>query len=238
MPSFFVNLQKRNAYLARTIMKRLYLVLLGAMLCFPAFAQYDFTTELSQRMVVSTASPKFHNYYISLQCAPKPSAEGEFVYFIYSQTSSHKDDDRFRFHLGTSVESALETIGHLQAMLTEPVGTSEMMPNYNSQSEVRVSASKRLGNILRIQNQGQTGFVYLTRQTLEIMEDALSHWDVHTGSAFDKKSLTDWGAIQTEISLYENRLNAGKRKSPTDYSPSYKKLFKQRIREYRNDLKQ
>jgi hypothetical protein len=218
-------------------MKRLLSVLWGLAICLPLFAQYDFSTEIDRQMVVSTASPKFHNYYISLQNAPKPADVGGSVYYIYSQTSSHSDADRFRFHLGSSVEESLATLESLRNLLAQPVNTMDTMPNYNSHSEVKVVASKRKrqGNVLRIKNDGQTGVVYLTSQTLSIMEDALRHWDAEAGTAFAKKNLTDRSAIQAEINLYANRLSSTKG-TPTDYSPSYKKLFKQRIREYKKEL--
>ena len=216
-------------------MKRLLLVLLGVTCCFPLFAQYDFPTEETREMVVSTVSEKFHNYYISLQRAPKPSADGEYVFYIYSQTSSRQDHARFQFHLGTGVEESLQTLGALRDLLAEPVETVESFQNYKSRSDVKVTASRRQGNVLRIQNEGQTGYVYITRQTIDIMDDALRHWDDETATAFAKKDCPDTKSINSEINLYKNRLD--KRKSPTDYSPSYKKLFRTRIRQYKQDLK-
>ena len=218
-------------------MKRLLLLFAGLALSLPLFAQYDFATEYERRMVISTASPKFHNYYISVQNAPKP--DGGSVFYIYSQTSSHADATRFQFHLGSSVEEALQTLDQLQEFLSsKPVEAAETLPNYNSRSEVKVVASKRKrqGNVLRVRNDGQTGVVYLTRQTLDIMEDALRHWNPETGSSFDKQQLSDPSAIQAEINRYANRLSSTK-STPTDYAPSYKKLFKQRIREYKKDLR-
>lgn len=219
-------------------MKRLLLAFLGLALCLPLFAQYDFATEFERKMVISTASPKFHNYYISIQQAPKPASDGGSVYYIYSQTSSHSDYTRFQFHLGTTQEEALQTIATLRDILFQPVGTTDTLQNYNIRSEVKVVASKRKrqGNVLRIHNDGQNGVVYLTRQTLDIMEDALHYWDPEAGTAFARKNLSDPAAIQAEINLYANRLSSTK-SSPTDYAPSYKKLFKQRIREYKKDLR-
>ena len=218
-------------------MKRLSFVLLGLVFCLPLFAQYDFATEFERQMVISTASPKFHNYYISIQHAPKPGSDGGSVYYIYSQTSSHSDYTRFQFHLGTTQEEALQTIATLRDILSRPVGTTDTLQNYNIRSEVKVVAStrQRQGNVLRIHNDGQNGVVYLTRQTLDIMEDALRHWNPETGSSFDKLQLSDRAAIQAEINRYANRLSSTK-STPTDYAPSFKKLFKQRIREYKKDL--
>jgi hypothetical protein len=219
-------------------MKRLIFALGSLFLCLPLFAQYDFATEFERQMVISTASPKFHNYYISIQNAPRPS-DGGSVYYIYSQTSSHADASRFQFHLGSSVEEALQTIETLRNMLDQPVGTTDTLQNYNIRSEVKVVASKRKrqGNVLRIHNNGQTGVVYLTRPTLDIMADAMRYWDPVAGTSFAKKQLSDKAAIQAEINLYANRLSSTK-STPTDYAPSYKKLFKQRIREYKRDLQQ
>ena len=219
-------------------MKRLLFALWGLALCLPLFAQYNFPTEFERQMVISTASPKFHNYYISIQHAPKPPAEGGSVYYIYSQTSSHSDYTRFQFHLGSSVEEALETIATLRQLLSQPVNTTDSLQNYNIRSEVKVVASKRKkqGNVLRIHNDGQTGVVYITRQTLDIMDDALRNWDPETGTTFAKKTLSDPAAIQTEINMYANRLSSTKG-SPTDYSPSYKKLIKKRLREYKKDIR-
>ena len=218
------------------MMKRLLLLFAGLVFCLPLFAQYDFATEFERQTVVSTASPKFHNYYISLQNAPKPG--GGSVFYIYSQTSSHANATRFQFHLGSSVEESLQTLDKLQEILTSrPVEATDTLQNYNSRSEVKVVASKRKrqGNVLRIRNNGQTGVVYLTRQTLDIMEDALRHWNPETGSSFDKLQLSDRAAVQAEINRYANRLSSTK-STPTDYAPSFKKLFKQRIREYKKDL--
>ena len=218
-------------------MKRLLFALWGLAVCLPLFAQYDFATEFERQMVISTASPKFHNYYISIQQAPKP-ADGGSVYYIYSQTSSHADYTRFQFHLGTTPEEALQTIATLRDILSRPVGTTDTLQNYKIRSEVKVVASKRQrqGNVLRIRNDGQNGVVYITRQTLDIMDDALRYWDPEAGTSFAKKNLSDPAAIQAEINLYANRLSSTK-SSPTDYAPSYKKLFKQRIREYKKDLR-
>lgn len=218
-------------------MKRLLFALWGLAVSIPLFAQYDFATEFERQMVISTASPKFHNYYISVQQAPKPAGGGS-VYYIYSQTSSHADYTRFQLHLGTTPEEALQTIAALRDILSRPVGTTDTLQNYNIRSEVKVVASKRQrqGNVLRIRNDGQNGVVYITRQTLDMMEDALRYWDPETGTSFAKKNLSDPAAIQAEINLYANRLSSTK-SSPTDYAPSYKKLFKQRIREYKKDLR-
>ena len=215
-------------------MKRLLLSLLGIALCLPLFAQYDFETEDTRQMVVSTLSPKFHNYYLSLQRAPKP--DSGYVFFLYTQTP--KDLKRFRFHLGTGVEESLQTIEHLREFLKQPANTAETVPNYNSETEIRVVSSVRQGHILKFWNREQDGFVYVTAQTLSILEDALRHWDDAAESAFAKKSLSDSKAINDEITKYKKRL-AFKHSKPStaDYSPSYRKLFRQRINEYKKDLR-
>lgn len=215
-------------------MKRLILSLLGIALCFPLFAQYDFETEDTRQMVVSTLSPKFHNYYLSLQRAPKP--DGGYVFFLYTQTP--KDLTRFRFHLGTTAEESRETIEKLREFLKQPVNTTETVQNYNSQTEIKVVSSARQGHILKFWNREQDGFVYVTAQTLSIMEDALRHWDDAAESAFAKKELSDSKAINDEITKYRKRLDFKHSKPSTaDYSPSYRKLFKQRIKEYKKDLR-
>lgn len=215
-------------------MKRLLLSILGLVLCFPLFAQYDFETEDTREMVVSSLSPKFHNYYLSLQRAPKP--DGGYVFYLYTQTP--KDLTRFRFHLGTGAEESLQTIERLREFLKQPANTTEMMQNYSSQTEVKVVSSVRQGHILKLWNQEQDGFVYVTAQTLGIMEDALRHWDDAAGTAFAKKKLNTSKAINDEITTYKKRLNYKRSKPSTaDYSPSYRKLFRQRIREYKKDLR-
>jgi len=215
-------------------MKRLILVTLGMALCFPLFAQYDFETEDTREMVVSTLSPKFHNYYLSLQRAPMP--DGGHVFYLYTQTP--KDLTRFQFHLGTSAEESLQTIERLREFLKQPANTTEMVQNYNSQTEIKVVSSARQGHILKFWNQEQDGFVYVTAQTLSIMEDALRNWDETARSSFAKKELTTSRAINDEITKYKKRLNFKHSKPSTaDYSPSYRKLFNQRIREYKKDLR-
>lgn len=215
-------------------MKRLLLSILGLALCLPLFAQYDFETEDTREMVVSSLSPKFHNYYLSLQRAPKP--DGGYVFYLYTQTP--KDLTRFRFHLGTGAEESLQTIERLREFLKQPANTTEMVQNYNSQTEIKVISSVRQGHVLKLWNQEQDGFVYVTAQTLGIMEDALRHWDDEAGTAFAKKNLTSSKAINDEITTYKKRLNYKRSKPSTaDYSPSYRKLFRQRIREYQKDLR-
>ena len=156
--------------------------------------------------------------------------------FLYTQTP--KDLTRFRFHLGTGVEESLQTIEHLREFLKQPANTAETVPNYNSETEIRVVSSVRQGHILKFWNREQDGFVYVTAQTLSILEDALRHWDDAAESAFAKKSLSDSKAINDEITKYKKRL-AFKHSKPStaDYSPSYRKLFRQRINEYKKDLR-
>ena len=198
----------------------------------PLFAQYDFFSEQTRKMVVSTASPDLHNYYVSMQRSINPFTQQK-VFYMYSQTPSIVDKTYFTFHLGTGTEEALETIRTLRHFLMLEPGTSVIMPSYRETCKVWVFSYKRYGNFLALKREGMAGFIIISDTTLALMEDALLSWDDEADSAFAKKELSDKDSIQAEIDHYVQRLYA--ESAFTRYSPSYYKLFKKRIKEYRAD---
>ena len=196
---------------------------------------YDFKADTIVAIKRNIIHPK------DIICWTIMCLNGERAYFLVSESPNECDLGIPKIFLGTDAQSALQTIKDFHTSMSRPEGMIDTIPNDGYICFHWAKEDPKYGKLLVMRRVNDGGTVTLDERMFWMLEDALSNFDESTLASFPHLALDSKEEIEAEIKSYKERLELttvpAPRKEGPLYTDAFAKLFRQRIKEYKADLR-